>query len=113
MRRARGWAANHASGNNSASRSIGWVGSRSGTSLRYANGSPPSRLQLATKLYGVAAVRPPRSLPTNKKFFRLCGGQHNRNYAGLGIMRSPARHTAPRPLVSASTGPTTRWLGSA
>jgi transposase len=36
-----------------------------------------------------------------------------RNYAGLGIMRSPARHTAPRPLVSASTGTTARWLGSA
>ncbi len=28
MRRDRGWAANHTSGNNSASRSIGWVGSR-------------------------------------------------------------------------------------
>lgn len=40
LRRDRGWAANHASGNNSASRSIGWVGSRSSTSLRYAKGSP-------------------------------------------------------------------------
>ncbi len=69
LRRARGWAANHASGNNSASRSIEWVGSRSSTSFRYANGSPPSRLQLATKLHRVAAVRPPRSLPTNKSSF--------------------------------------------
>ena len=41
LRRARGWAAYHASGNNSASRSIEWVGSRSSTSLRYANGSSP------------------------------------------------------------------------
>jgi hypothetical protein len=35
-------------------------------------------LQLATKLYRVAAVWPPRSLPTHKKFFRLCGPPHNR-----------------------------------
>src|SRR5512135_478480 len=61
LRRDRGWAENHASDNNSASRSIGWVGSRSSTSLRYAKGSPPSRLQLPTKLYSTAAVRPPRS----------------------------------------------------
>jgi hypothetical protein len=70
LRRARGWAANHASDNNPASRSIGWVGSRSRTSFRYANGSPPRRLQLATKLYRDAAVGPPRSRPTNKEFLR-------------------------------------------
>ena len=34
LRLARGWAANHTSGSSSASRSTGWVGSRSSTSLQ-------------------------------------------------------------------------------
>src|SRR5262249_49632509 len=59
----------------------------------------------ARTLIKIAAVSPPRSLPKNIQFLRLCGPPHKRNYAGLGIMRRPTRHTAPRPLVSASTGP--------
>ena len=76
------------SGNNSSIRRAGWVLIRSSTSRRYACGSIPRSLHVVHRLIRTAAVSPPLSLPTNSQFFRLCGAPHNRNYAGLKIMRS-------------------------
>jgi IS66 C-terminal element len=36
------------------------------------------RRQVLVKLERIAAVCPPRSLPTNRLFLRLCGAPHNR-----------------------------------
>ena len=56
--------------------------------MRYANGSMSWCLHVPVKEYSTAAVRPPRSLPKNVQFRRLCGPPHKRRYVEFPIMRS-------------------------
>jgi hypothetical protein len=51
------------------------------------------RRQVEVRLARIAAVRPPRVLPTKRLFFRLCQDLHNRNYVQFRIMSSPAANT--------------------
>ena len=47
--------------------------------VRYRCGSTPWRRQVLVSELRTAAVRPPRALPTNSGFFRLCRARHSRN----------------------------------
>jgi len=58
-----------------------------------ANGSTPLALALLTSEYITAAERPPRGLPTNRKFFLLWKAFHKRNYVNMTIMLSDERIT--------------------
>ena len=46
------------------------------------------RRQVLVRLAKMAAVLPPRGLPTKRLFFRLWKSRHNRNYVQFRIMRS-------------------------
>jgi len=46
------------------------------------------RRQLLVKLARIAAVRPPRGLPTKREFLRLSKYFDSRNYVQFRIMRS-------------------------
>jgi len=46
------------------------------------------RRQLLVKLARIAAVRPPRGLPTKREFLRLSKCFDNRNYVQFRIMHS-------------------------
>ena len=48
------------------------------------------RRQLLVKLARIAAVRPPRGLPTKREFLRLSKCFDNRNYVQFRIMHSAA-----------------------
>ena len=56
--------------------------------VRYSCGSISCLRQVEVRLARMAAVRPPRGLPTNKEFLRLWKSCHNRNYVQFRIMRS-------------------------
>ena len=47
------------------------------------------RRHVEVMLARMAAVRPPRALPTKRLFLRLCKSSHNRNYVQRWIMSSP------------------------
>ena len=63
-------------------------------SWRYSRGFRPFRRADSIRVKNVAAARPPRSLPANSQFLRLCQALHKRNYAEFAIMRRPLRRKA-------------------